>query len=79
MHILAEIQLGMEESEITKSLLGTEQAAQLNSYLSFRQEEECLRLKSVVFGCNWVIKTLPFFTDNVKLVYLEIISLKFIL
>ena len=36
----------MEDSEITKSHLDFEQAAQLNSFLSFRQEEEYLYLKS---------------------------------
>ena len=44
--VLAKIQLGMEESDITKSHLDIEQAAQLNSFLSFRQEEEHLCLKS---------------------------------
>ena len=44
--VLAEIQLDMEDSEITKSHLDFEQATQLNSFLSFRQEEEYLCLKS---------------------------------
>ena len=43
---LAELQLSMENSEISKSQLVAEQAAQVNSFLSFRQEEEHLWLKS---------------------------------
>ena len=43
---LTDIQLGMEECEITKSQLALEQSAQINTFQSFRQEEEFLRLKS---------------------------------
>ena len=42
---LAEIQLVMEETKITKSHMDIEQYAQLNSFLSFCQEEEYLCLK----------------------------------
>ena len=41
---LEEIQLEMEESEITSSMLEKEQQAQCNSFLVFRQEEEYWRL-----------------------------------
>ena len=43
---LSEIQLGMEESEITKSQLALEQSTQIKTYHSFQLEEEYLRLKS---------------------------------
>ena len=45
-HVLAEIQLSMEGYEITKSQLDKGQSAQTNYFLSFRQEEEYLCLKS---------------------------------
>ena len=45
-HVLAKIQLGMEESEISKSHLENEQSAQINTFLSFLQEEEHLHIKS---------------------------------
>ena len=37
-HALAEIQLSMEDSEITKPHLDREQSTQANYFLSFRQE-----------------------------------------
>ena len=43
---LAEIQLGMEEIEITKAQLVLEQPAQLKTFHSFLREEEYLHLKS---------------------------------
>ena len=43
---LAEIQLGMEEIEITKAQLILEQSAQTKTFHYFLQEEEYLRLKS---------------------------------
>ena len=43
---LADIQLSMEDSEITKPHLDRERSAQANSFLSFRQEEEYLHLNS---------------------------------
>ena len=45
-HALAEIQLSMEDSNITKPHLDREQSTQANYFLSFHQEEEYLRLKS---------------------------------
>ena len=43
---LAEIQLGMEETKITKAQLVLEQFAQLKTFHYFYQEEDHLRLKS---------------------------------
>ena len=43
---LEEIQLEMEELEITSSMLEKEQQAQFNSICAFKQEEEYWRLKS---------------------------------
>ena len=43
---LEEIQMEMEESEITPALLEKEQREQFNSFRAFRQEEEYWRLKS---------------------------------
>ena len=44
--MLEEIQFNLEESEITEALLVNEHSTQISSFLSFRQEEEQLRLKS---------------------------------
>ena len=46
MHVLVEIQIGMEEAEISKTHLENDQSTQLNTFLSFFQEEEHLHLKS---------------------------------
>ena len=43
---LSEVQLGMEEREITKSQLALEQFALTKTTQSFHQEEEYVRLKS---------------------------------
>ena len=43
---LEEIQLEMEELEITPAMLEKEQRAQFNSFRAFRREEEYWRLKS---------------------------------
>ena len=43
---LEKIQLEMEESEITPTLLEREQKAQYNSFQAFRREQEYWRLKS---------------------------------
>ena len=53
---LADIQFSMEDSEITKLLLVREKYAQANSFLSFRQEEEYLCLKSQSLWFKPVIK-----------------------
>ena len=38
-HVLAEIQIGMEGLEISKTHLENEQSSQLNTFLSLDQEE----------------------------------------
>ena len=43
---LADIQLRMEDMEITKAQLTLEQSTQIKTFHSFRQVEEYLRLKS---------------------------------
>ena len=43
---LAAIQLEMEDSDITPTMLEKEQKAQSNSFRAFRKEEELWRLKS---------------------------------
>ena len=45
-HALAKLQLSMEDSDISKPQLVNKQAAQNDAFLSFRQEEKQLRLKS---------------------------------
>ena len=48
---LASLQLDMEDNFISSSLLSLEKLAQSNASLSFRNEEENLRLKS---RCLWL-------------------------
>ena len=60
-HALEEIQFNLEESKIIKALLVKEHSTQISSYLSFRRQEEQLRLKS---RSLWLLpgdKTIAFF------------------
>ena len=58
---LEEIQFNMEDLEITKPLLMKEHSAQNSSFLSFRQEEEQLQLKSRSLWLLASDKSLAFF------------------
>ena len=65
--VLANIQFSMEESEITKPLLIREKFAQANYFLSFRQEEEFLHLKSRSLWLQAGDKNLAYFHRRCRL------------
>ena len=76
---LEEIQLEMEELEITSSMLEKEKQAQFNSFLAFKQEEEYWRLKSRSTWLKAGDRNTSFFTNSIELDFLKIISQKFLL
>ena len=72
-HVLAELQLGMEDSKISKSQLDNEQSSQINNSSPFARKKNICVPNHIVFGCLWEIKAFPSSKDNAELEFLETI------